>query len=70
MIWFSCIGLHKVRDQNPVGLLWANEETTLNCNKNNNFSSWFLHENRDAGGFSFFIVLCCAALQLHLRMNC
>lgn len=70
MIWFSCIGLPEVRDQNLISLLWANDETTLNCNKNDNFNNWFLYENSNIGRFHFFIVLCCAALKLQLRMNC
>lgn len=54
MIWFSWISLHEVKDQDLVGLLQANEETTLNCNKNDNFNNSFLYENSNVGGFHFF----------------
>lgn len=68
-ICFTCIGVHEVRYQNIVGLLLANEKTTLNCNENYNFSNWFLYENRNVGGFNFFIVICCAALKFQLKIK-
>lgn len=67
---FTCIAVHEVKYQNLVGLLWANEKTTLNCNKNYSFRNWFLYKNRNIISFHFFIVLCCAALKFQLKMNC